>query len=86
MKDENWIKSGVFEENTPTSIKDKMEGKTHIFVVVEASVTSTKIGSFWGSANKGLTGAESNAWDNNSAPRKVWDAMFDNYERTESGS
>ena len=31
MKDENWIKSGIFEEKPPTSIKDKTEGKTHIF-------------------------------------------------------
>ena len=47
---------------------------------VEASVISTEIGSFWGSADKSTIGAESNAWDNSSAPRADWDAMFDNCE------
>ena len=51
-------------------------------IVLEASVGSTKIGSFWGSADEGLVGAESNALDNSSAPRADWDAMVDNYEET----
>ena len=48
--------------------------------VLEASVISTEIGSFWGSADEGSIGAESSAWDNSSAPRTDWDAMVDNCE------
>ena len=48
--------------------------------VFEASVVSTKIGSSWGSVDEGLIDAESNAWDNNSAPRIDWDVIVDNYE------
>ena len=51
-------------------------------IVLGASVGSTEIGFFWGSANEGSVGAKSNAWDNSSAPRADWDAMFDNYEET----
>ena len=47
---------------------------------VEASIISTEIGSFWGSADGGSVGAESNARDSNSAPRVYWDAMLDNCE------
>ena len=49
-------------------------------VVLEASVVSTKIGSSQGSADESLVDAESNAWDNSSAPRTDWDAMVVNYE------
>ena len=49
---------------------------------METSIISTKIGSFWGSADEGSIGAESNAWDSSSAPRADWDAMLDNYEGT----
>ena len=48
--------------------------------VLEASFGSTKIGSFWGSADEGLVDPELNAWDNNSAPWTDWDTMVDNYE------
>ena len=50
------------------------------FAILEASVVSTEIDSFWGSADEGLVGAELNAWDNSSAPRADWDAMVDNFE------
>jgi len=60
------------------SIKDKI-GLTSS-TVLEASVVSTKIGSSRGSADEGLVDAESNAWDNSSAPRTDWDAMVVNYE------
>ena len=56
-----------------------MEGLTSS-TILEASVVSTKIGSFWGSANEGLVDADLNAWDNSSAPRAGWDAMVDNYK------
>ena len=49
-------------------------------IVLEASVGSTEIDSFWGSAEEGLVDADLNAWDNSSAPRADWDAMFDNCE------
>jgi len=45
-----------------------MEGLTSS-AILEASVVLTKVGSFWGSADEGLVDAESNAWDNSSAPR-----------------
>ena len=48
--------------------------------VLEASIGSTKIGSFWGSADEGLVDADLNAWDNSSTPRADWDAMVDNCE------
>ena len=48
--------------------------------VLEASIGSTKIGSFWGLADEGLVDAELNAWDNSSAPRADWDTMVNNYE------
>ena len=48
--------------------------------IFEASVVSTKIVSSWGSVDEGLVDAESNAWDNSSAPRTDWDAMVDNCE------
>ena len=50
--------------------------------VLEASVVSTKIGSFRGSANRGSISAESNAWDSSTAPRADWDVILDNYEGT----
>ena len=56
-----------------------MEGLTY-FAVLEASVVSTKVGSSWGSADEGLVDAESNAWDNSSAPRVDWDAIVDSCE------
>ena len=52
------------------------------FAVVEASIISTEIGSFWRSADGGSVGAESNAWDSSYAPRADWDALFDNCEET----
>ena len=48
--------------------------------VMEASFGSTKIGSFWGSADEGLVDADLNAWDNSSASRADWDTMVDNCE------
>jgi len=57
-----------------------MEGLTSS-AVLEASVVSTEVGSSWGSADEGLVDAESNAWDNSSAPRTDWDAMVDNCEK-----
>ena len=50
--------------------------------ILGASIGSTEIGSFWGSADEGLVGAESNAWDSSSAPRADWDVIIDNYEET----
>ena len=61
------------------NIKGKIEGLTSS-VVLEASVISTKVGSSWGSADEGLVDAESNAWDNSSAPRVDWDAIVDSCE------
>jgi len=61
------------------SIKDEMGGLTSP-AIFKASVVSTKIGSSRGSADEGLVDAESNAWDNSSAPRIDWDAMVDNCE------
>ena len=49
--------------------------------VLEASVVSTGISSFWGSADEGLVDANLNAWDNSSAPRADWDAIVDNCEK-----
>ena len=49
---------------------------------MEVLVISTKIGSFYGPADGGSVGAESNAWDTSSAPRAGWDAMLDNCEGT----
>ena len=60
------------------NIKDKEEEKLTFSTIVEASVTSTEIGSFWGSADGGSVGAELNVWDSSSAPRVSWDAMLDN--------
>ena len=56
-----------------------MEGLTSS-AILEAPVVSTKIGSSQGSADESLVDAESNAWDNSSAPRTDWDAMVVNYE------
>ena len=56
-----------------------MEGLTSS-AILEAPVVSTKIGSSQGSADESLVDAESNAWDNSSAPRTDWDAMVDNCE------
>ena len=53
---------------------------------MEASVTSTEIGSYWGSANKGLVGVESSVWDSSPAPKEDWDAMLNNCEKMESES
>ena len=49
-------------------------------VVLEASVGSTEIGSFWGLVDEGLVDADLNARDKSSAPRAGWDAMVDNYK------
>ena len=54
-----------------------MEGLT-FSAILEASVISTKIDSFW----QYRVGAESNAQDSSFAPRADWDAMFDNCEET----
>jgi len=57
------------------------EGELEGFsTILEALVVSIVIGSFGRSANEGLVGADSNAWDNSLAPRVDWDAMVDNYE------
>ena len=56
-----------------------MEGLTSS-AILEASIVSTKIGSSWVSADEGLINVESNAWDNNSAPRIDWDVIVDNCE------
>ena len=46
------------------------EGEVEGFsTILEASVVSIVIGSFGRSADKGLVGADTNAWDNSSAPR-----------------
>ena len=68
-----------FEENTLVASGGEMEGLTSS-TVLDTSVVSTKIGSFWGSADEGLVGANLNAWDNSSAPRADWDAMVDSCE------
>ena len=51
---------------------------------MEASVISTEIGSFRGSADGGSADAELDAWDGSSALREGWDAMLDNYEGMKS--
>ena len=81
MKGENLIKNQEFKENTLATSGGEME-RLASPAILEASVISTKISSFWGSADEGSVGAESNAWDNSSAPRADWDAMVDNYEKT----
>ena len=48
---------------------------------MEASVISTEIGSYWGSADKALGGDESSAYDSSPAPEADWDAMLDNCEK-----
>ena len=53
---------------------------------MEASIISTEIGSFRGTADGSSVGAESNAWDGSSAPRAGWDAMLDSCEETKSAS
>ena len=59
--------------------RGEMEGLSS-FAVLEASVVSTEIGSFLGSTDEGLVGADLNAWDNSLAPRADWDVMADNCE------
>jgi len=78
-KGENWIKIEIFEKNTLVASGSEMEGLTSS-AVLETSVVSTKIGSFWGSTDEGLVDDDLNAWDNSSAPRAGWDSMIDNYE------
>jgi len=56
-----------------------MEGLTSS-AILGTSVVTTKISSSWGSADEGLVDAESNAWDNSSAPRVDWDAIVDSCE------
>ena len=80
-KSENWIKLRVLRRYLAAS-GSEVEGFSSS-AVLEASVVSTEISSFWGSADEGLVGANLNAWDNSSAPRADWDAMVDNYEETE---
>ena len=72
-------KKQEFKEDTLATSGGEMEGLTSSSVL-EALVISTKIGSFWGSADEGSVDADLNAWDNSSAPRANWDAMVDNYE------
>ena len=55
-------------------------GRLMSSAIFKASVVSTKISSSWESVDEGLVDAESNAWDNSSAPRTDWDAMVDNCE------
>ena len=76
-KGESWIRN--FERNTLVASGGGMEGLLSS-VVLKASVVSTKIGSFWGSIDEGLVGADLNAWDRSSVPRVDWDAMVDNCE------
>ena len=63
------------------NIKGEMERITSP-TVLKALVISTKISSFWGSADEGSVGAEPNAWDSSFAPRADWDVMVDNCEET----
>ena len=49
-----------FEKNTLAALGGEMEGLTS-FAVLEASVVSTKIGSFSGSADEGSVDADLNA-------------------------
>ena len=79
MKGENWIKIKNFKRNTLATLGGEMEGLTS-FAALDTSVVSTKIGSFWGSADEGSVDADLNARDSSSAPRADWDAMVDNYE------
>ena len=58
-----------------------MEGLTSS-AALEASVVSTKIGSFQGLADEGLVDADLNAWDNSFAPRAGCDTMVDNCEES----
>ena len=78
-KGENWIKIKNFEKNTLAASGGEMEGLSSS-AVLEALVVSTKIGSFWGSVDEGLVGADLNAWDSSSVRRADWDAMVDNCE------
>ena len=82
MKDEKINKIKSFEKNTSAASGVKWEN-SHLTssAVLEASVVSTRVGSSWGSINEGLVEAESNAWDNSSAPRVDWDAMVDNCKK-----
>ena len=80
--DEGWKlnKNQEFKENTLATSGGEMEIFTSP-AILEVSVISTEINSFWGSADEGSIGAESNAWDNSSAPKTDWDAMVDNCEK-----
>ena len=82
MVREEWKlnKNEEYWGDTLAALGSEVEGFSSS-AVLEASVVSTKIGSFWGSADEGLVGADLNAWDNSSAPRSDWDAMVDNYEK-----
>ena len=81
IKGENWIKIKNLKKNTLATSRGEMEGLTSS-AALEASVVSTEIGSFWGTADEGFVGAELNVWDNSSAPRADWDTMVENYEET----
>ena len=59
-KVKNWIKIKNFEKNTLAALGGEMEGLTSS-AVLEASVVSTEIGSFWESADEGLVDADLNA-------------------------
>ena len=59
-KGENWIKIKNFKKNALAASGGEMEGLKS-FAALEASVVSTKIGSFWGSADEGLVDADLNA-------------------------
>ena len=54
--------------------------------VMEVLVISTEIGSFSGTADGSLVGAESNAWDGSSTPRTGSDVMLDSCEGTKSAN
>ena len=79
MVREGWKlnKNQEFWENTLAVSGGEMEGLISS-AVLEASVVSTEIGSFWGSTDEGLVDADLNAWDNSSSPKAGWDAMVDN--------
>ena len=80
MEDETWINEEV-KENALAASGGEMEGLTSS-AVLEASIISIEIGSFWGLADESSVGAESNTWDSSSTPKADWDATFDNCEET----
>ena len=56
------MKNQEFWGDTLATSGGEMEGLSSS-AVLEASVVSTEIGSFWGSVDEGLDGADLKAWD-----------------------